>query len=82
MEPQITLYKGAPSLPDDYDPGCDTTAPLAASHPSGPGLEGPMPDPGDERAWARELYDGRMPLDEADDSYFAPGEAPRCSTKS
>jgi hypothetical protein len=60
FEPQITLCEAHPD-----DPGCDTTRPLEASHPSGPGLEGPMPDPGDEKAWAhRDTHDGRMPLDE------------------
>jgi hypothetical protein len=33
------------------DSGCDTTKPLGSDHPSGPGLEGPMPDPDDEDAW-------------------------------
>lgn len=42
--------------PED-DPGCDTSNPLAADHPSGPALDStiPLPDPGDEEAWTRKL---------------------------
>lgn len=42
-------------------PGCDTTAPLASDHPSGPGLDSimPLPDPDDEKAWTMLFGDTR-----------------------